>query len=174
MIYTKTNPVGIDIPIDNLNLKIANYLYSIWSLTDSNSDFYGRVYRNKTKSGYIPEGFVTTYKDVLFNTKKNCTSFFYVNGQPSNDLGNWTANIVHVLQILLDQVYPDITHRADEEIRKDLNSIYDLQPFQFILNRFSHNISEVFIDFDINLKDYYDMQPLFNLRLDLTLNYKYR
>ena len=174
-VYSKSNPIGIDSVIEPLNNLIASTLYDLWSLTDDNSEFYNRVYKIEEGNGqFKPFGFITSYKDVLFNSKKYCISFFYVNDNSENSLGLYSSSVVHIIQINLDKIYTHITHRADEEIRKDLCQIYDRQPLQVILNRVSFQPSEVFGDFNLDVKDYKDMQPFLNLRFDLTIKYRYK
>ena len=61
MIYLKTNPVGIDVVINDIQLSIANAL--LWT----DYDAYSRAYKNYTETGIIPEVYgITKGSSVVF------------------------------------------------------------------------------------------------------------
>ena len=73
-LITLPNPSGIDWYVQRQQGRIYDYLSVLWSVDDSNYNSFGRVYRNNTKDGYIPE---------FYNPEKNC----YVAGGNENNAG---------------------------------------------------------------------------------------
>ena len=114
MNVTKANPVGIDWYIQQAQTVLYNNLG--WD----NYNCYGRVYRNKTKDGYIAEAFTgTDYKEVYWDDSLSAISFFGITDGVKSDVEN-KANIHLVFFVDLTKIKPGITHRADEEIRQDV------------------------------------------------------
>ena len=85
MIYTITQPSGIDVQIQKYQTWLYDLLRTKWNISDDLSyDFYGKVYRNKTQAGYIPESFVsslnpdnTQYKEIIFDQTNNAALSFF-------------------------------------------------------------------------------------------------
>ena len=69
---------GIDIQIERLQDRFKDKLWT--SVSSTNKDYFGRIYRNERDGDVIPQRFVSgnDYKDVLLNDKKAVTCFFDV------------------------------------------------------------------------------------------------
>lgn len=114
----KISPIGLDKQID----KFQSYLYS--KLDWLNYESYHRVYLNPDSNtrGSVPETYVGDgeYKEVLFTDKFSVSSFFLKSGRETIDEGFITSEISFIVQSNLADLYPGITHRADEELKNDV------------------------------------------------------
>lgn len=182
MLITKTNPVGIDIAIQNLQTYLHKQLVTKWGLTghdDPAYECYGRCYRNKKDSGYIAEVFTgglggIDYKEVYWDDKLKAISFFGTGAKTTFDLKNKTD--VHlVFFVNLQKLKPLVSHRADEEVRNEIQQL-----FGNTLEGFSYESIELWLD--NVLKEYpgsrrdnrlvaVDMQPVHCFRINFTLLY---
>ena len=55
-VFTKTNPVGVDKPIQAFQQVLYTILKKTWGITtDTVWDCYGRAYKNQTADGNTPE-----------------------------------------------------------------------------------------------------------------------
>ncbi|HEY4112191.1 hypothetical protein [Puia sp.] len=120
MLYTKTAPVGIDIPIQQAQKKLFNNLSKVWP-QGITYDAHGRCYRNKKGNGMIAEVFVGNdeYKEVYLNDTLAAISFFGI----ADKIAIQAEAIVNVHLVVfanLDKLKPGISHRADEEVRQDV------------------------------------------------------
>jgi hypothetical protein len=183
MLITKTNPVGIDVLIQNLQTHLHKQLVTKWGLAGSNDplyECYGRAYRNKHKSGYIAEVYTgglggVDYKEVYWNDELKAISFFGISSKTTFDLKNKTD--VHlVFFVNLANLKPNVAHRADEEVRNEIQQL-----FGNTLHGFSYESMELWLE--NVLREYpgsrrderliaVDMQPVHCFRINLTLLYK--
>ena len=118
-LVSKTDPKGIDISIG----KLQNLLFTELDLLSYES--YPRVYKNPDINGLtIPETYIATkdYKEVFFDDKFSLSSFWLVDDNRSIDEFA-TTTISVVFQVLLDELYPTVPHRADEEFIRDIYNI---------------------------------------------------
>lgn len=122
MIYTKTNPVGIDVPIQ----RMQQYLYdNIVSDYDCDVNAYGRVLVDNDKGSIKPIAFLgnTEYIEVLTDDKIKGLHFFFVENEESNVLKGscLSSNDVDIIFIVNDivKLKGSIEHYADEEIKDD-------------------------------------------------------
>src|SRR5690349_22076742 len=95
MLITKTNPVGIDVAIQNLQMYLHKKLVTAWSLTgdaDPLYECYGRIDRNKKDTGYIAEVYIgnNEYKEVYWNDGLKAISWFGITGKTQFDVQNKT------------------------------------------------------------------------------------
>lgn len=74
MLYTLPNPYGIDFKIQAFQIRLYNKLKTLWGLGDDDYNSFGRVYRNATADGYIPE---------YYDAAKQC----YITGKGDNSHG---------------------------------------------------------------------------------------
>lgn len=174
MLRTKTNPLGIDWYIQAVQTKMYSQLMTAWG--DVTYECYGRVYRNKTANGYIAEAYVSgkEYKEVYWDdTLAAAISFFGIDNIKVGVTN--TADVHLVFFVDLNKVAPSITHRADEEVRKNVIDA---------IGKSSHGLSFESIDLWIEnvLKEYpgsrrddrlkaVDMHPVHCFRFNYTLSY---
>lgn len=166
------NPVGIDKPIQELQILFQNKLWL--NVIDSKKQFNHRVFRNEHKGEVFPEVFIDStndYRRVLFNDKLTVLSWFdvseiqsdYVPGQNIKEVGIFFA-------VNLKELYPTLAHRAIEESHIDVTKIIQMHP-NFIMP-FNEILEapRAYGDFDNNLRGY-DQQPWHVFRINCNVIY---
>lgn len=130
MLIVKDNPTGIDIPIQNLQTALHKQLLTTWGLdTDelkASYQAYGRIYRNKKDNQFIAEAYAGNeeYKEVYWNDELSAISWFGQSGVTKFDVRN-KVNIHLVFFVDLAKIKPGIQHRADEEVRNDVQRVFN-------------------------------------------------
>lgn len=165
----KTSPRGIDFAIN----KIQTYLYNELNLADYES--YPRAYKNsKVDGGVIPEIYIgeNEYKEVFMDDKFDLTSFWLVDDNSTVDEFT-TTTVSVVFQALLDELYPTITHRADEEFVNDVYNILYNNPYDYDLTGVVRGVENVYSEFDTSQVTWDDMSEYFVVRFDLEVVYDY-
>lgn len=124
MIYLKSNPVGIDVQIQNMQ----EYLYEKLNIS-MNCDIYayGRAYIEDRESVkpivYLNDG---EYREVLHDDTVRGLHYFFIEGDSADVLSNtcMSSNDVSVIVIVNDitKAKPSISHYADEEIKEEVKS----------------------------------------------------
>lgn len=178
MIYTKNNPVGIDIPIQKLQEKLHTELNLRWGLGADDYQSYGRVYRNQDQQNrFIPEAFKSgkDYLDPMTNDKRTLTSFF---GESSRTeiQGLMAETPVHIIFCMdLKKIKPEIVHRGDEEAHIDILSIIDSWRKNVVTST-DIWMDSIFREYNGYKSQegmlYTDLQPYHCFRVNLTLRYK--
>lgn len=183
MIVLKTNPVEIDIPIQKLQQFLYNSLKTIWGVSDTEFDCYGRCYRNQVDKGYVPEVFVgtstegqTTYKEAFFDdTINKSISFFHVADSLKYEKGTSKARVCLLVISNIQRLKPLIAHRADAEVRKDVEALLQLRKYEFEMVEIVTGFKNVFSEFDGWLKPgmvtFGDIHPLHCFRVNMDLIY---
>ncbi len=180
MLITKTEPVGIDFYIQQLQAKLHTQLLTKWELITNEQKAkyhcYGRAYRNKTDNGYIAEVFTGNkeYKEVYWNDTLYAISFFGVSNIKAESTGN-SADIHLVYFTQLGSLKPAITHRADEEVRNDVTSIIGNSSFGFSFLGVDLWLENVLKEYPGSRRDdrlkFVDMHPVHCFRINLKLLY---
>ena len=179
MLYTKTNPVGIDKELQRIQTRLHDSLLAKWVDVDqSKYDCYGRTYRNQDANGrYIPENFKggKDYAyDPLYNDRVYATSFFGANANWSAQGRQFNAGCHLIFSCNLVKLKPSITHRADEEVHVDvLDSLRDSLAKDTIteLVLWQDNIFREYSGFKAqDGSNFTDMHPkhVFRINFDLT------
>ena len=176
MLIQKSNPVGIDYVISQLQKKVYDFLTVKKGFTKYDS--YERAYVNPKGTSEIPEVYVgkNEYKEVLFNDKFNITSFFVVDDKRNYDKENargFIQNVSLIFQCNLKALYPSITHRADEEFNKDAFNALKYAYSGIDINEMITGIDNVYSDFDKTRLEYVDMSSFHIVKLNFDLTYKY-
>lgn len=173
----KINPKGVDKVIDKVQVKLYNYLTGLgWSDYES----YPRTYKNTRGSNTIPEVYLDSneYKEVLMDDKFTVTSFFLVDDNRTIDEQLITQGISIIFQANLTELYPSITHRADEEMHM---AIYEKLKYFFganaVVNEIITGVDNVYSDLNISgkLKDKVkldDISQLHVVKFNLTVGYQ--
>ena len=174
-INRKISPVGIDIVIDILQEALFNGLTSVgW--TDYES--YPRAYKNQTKDGFIPEFYTGNeeYEEVYFDDGFNVTSFWLVEdtvGQQNDP--NFSATIKVIFQAKLNELYPSIPHRADEEMHRDIALILDKSYITINGNtKITTGIEKIYENEGLkSTTGFEDMSNFHVVKFDVEVNYEY-
>lgn len=173
MLITKTTPQGIDWYIQELQTRLYDALMVKWS--NPNYHSYGRCYRNKKDTGWIAEVFTgAEYKDVYWNDALDAISFFGMSEKIEYDKQN-KANVHLVFFVNVKKLKPSITHRADEEIRADVQSIIGASLNGFFLESVELWLDNVLREYPGTRRDKgliaVDMQPVHCFRLNFSISY---
>lgn len=178
---TKIAPVGVDIQIQNLQTFLFGKLCGTWNIDATQWNSYGRAYRNQTADGYTPEAYIggtngsTDYKEVMFDDSVSVTSFFYLHEVTKRSGVAQVAPVSVIFTVNVPKLKPMIAHRADEEIRVDVEKLLTTSKFGFELTGWQLGIDNVFREFSgwkktIGIK-FRDQHPLHCFRIDMNLLY---
>lgn len=178
----KIQPKGIDVKIQSFQTFIFSQLTSIWGISESDYKCYGRAYRNQNDKGYIPEVFTGNsanggkdYEEVLINDKVKVQSFFSLGENQKYEKHSMNANVSLIFMVNVQALKPNVQHRADEEIRRDVEIICQLPRYDFQLKAVHTGIDNVFEEYPGMRKNesikYTDMHPLHCFRIEFNLLY---
>jgi len=173
MIYSKTNPVGIDVKINSIQSKIHKALL-LWpspGLITGQVDLYNRIYKLKEGLKLTPVKFATEFSKSIFTTDKAVVGYFYERTDPVNINGMMSYTIGNIFHVNLLTLYPSVTHRADAEFVKFISDIYRIEPYGFRLLSVVTGIDHVYTDFNFDEK-LEDLHPYFIVRFDFNINYR--
>jgi hypothetical protein len=178
MLITKTDPRGMDIPIQRLQTALHTKLLTAWDLDTDQYMCYGRAYRNKNAngSGYVAQVYdgANEYSTVYWDDSKAAVSFFGEDGKTVHDKGE-IKKIHLVFFVNLATLKPSITHRADEEVRLDVLNIAGGHSFGFEYEGMDLWIPNVLREYPGSITDErltkVDFHPVHCFRLNFTLRY---
>ncbi|HUR65461.1 MAG TPA: hypothetical protein VMZ03_03855 [Chitinophagaceae bacterium] len=175
MLIQKSNPVGIDAAIRNLQTFLHSKLTVLWNVTDQYR-CYGRCYRNKIDGGYIAENYEgeKEYKEVYWDDTLSAISFFGTGSKTTFDIKNKTD--VHLVFFVdLSKIKPAIAHRADEEVRNQVQKLFGSGLFDFAIDSTELWLENVLREYPGSRREdrlkIVDMQPVHCFRINLKLLY---
>lgn len=179
MLNLKTDPVGLDIPIQELQKFLHTRLKALWNISDDVIEANGRCYREKVDGGYIPRLYDTAsgvYKNVEFVDEIHSAVFFFdVWDSVRQNGATATAKVDLIFMVNLQHLKPNVSHRADEEVRHDVEKICIVPRQSLVLKEFGSGIKYVFGRFDgmttKDLEQYRDVHPLHVFKLTFDLVY---
>lgn len=165
----KTNPKGLDVVIQNMQNLLYNKLTALWNVDLSG---YGRCYPSFNQEQNRKEiefyNGANEYKDVLYAEENK---FFFTAENEIERVGNsqFKTKIELFFIVNVSEIYPNVTHRADEEVRVDVINILEQSSFATI-SSIVIDIDKVFSKYEYVISD--DLQPYhcFKIILD-TLDY---
>lgn len=171
-LYTKISPKGIDIPIQQMQTHLFDELSDTWSTTSYSS--FGRCYKNThgLDGGLLPEVFAgTDYFTLLDIDKGDAFSFFVDNNKTAYEGGQYTTEVSIIFFCNLKKLKSSITHRADEEVRIDVQKILETRLFGFELIGIETGEDNVFSGFDEDFIKNDDLQPYHCFKVNTILKY---
>lgn len=181
MLITKTNPVGIDAKIQELQTKLHTKLLEVWGISSDKYKCLGRCARNLKGEGHIAELYVgnNEYRDVYWDDSLSAISFFGLNNVPIRHNVIERAYVHLVFFVKLTDLKPSITHRADEEVRQDVLNIIGSSLFGFKYESLELSLANVLKEYPASWRtaDKYtslkvvDMHPLHCFRLNFFVQY---
>lgn len=175
MLFIKTPPAGIDVPIQKFQQQLHNDLLEIWAIDTSLYSCYGRCYRNKKDNKYIAENYEgnNEYKEAYWDDTKAIVSFFGLSNTEKHDIGETT--LVHLVFFVdLSKLKPTLTHRADEEVRRDVQILADQGGYGFkyvSTDQWLENCLKEYNGSAKKLESKVDMHPVHCFRINFELNY---
>lgn len=178
----KIQPKGIDVKIQNFQTFIFDQLLLLWNINASDYNSYGRAYRNQSKNGYIPEVFTGNsanngkdYQEVFSNDKVKVQSFFSIAESQNYNQGSTTAKVSLIFMVDVKKLKPNTQHRADEEIRRDVEILCQNIRYGFEMKGIYTGIDSVFDEYPGVRRNegmkFMDMHPLHCFRIEFNLLY---
>lgn len=159
MYLSKTSPVSEDKWIDLFVKSMEGQLIPIWGVNTSEVKFYGRSNIIEDKDHWYSEG---NEIDILADTAFKFISFVRVDPNVTFLSGRHRVNATLVCQGKLDQLYSNVDHRADAELRKD---VVDLL-FKHLDNETNYSGYNI-----IDQSENKDMQPFHTCELNFIITY---
>lgn len=173
---TLTNPIGVDVVIQQIQEYLYFELSRVW-VGDMN--FYGRVYRNNVNSFDIdvPKWWNKTtkdYDDVMYNDDVNATVCFIDNERHDSQDGQvFTTDLKCVFMVNLNGIIPSYEDRADAKAQMDvLNLLEDITYLGFTVKSVEKGLNNVFRGFDTSKILKTDKQPKHCFSINMKLNYQ--
>jgi len=127
MVITKLHPVGIDRPIQELQLGLFEYIMPELGIENEDYQSYGRAYKNVRagEEGLVAEVYSGKgeYRDAYLDDQNKIASFFVVPDTISvdTDQGQNTAQVGIIFMMNLSRFAGYVpTQRNDEEIRNTI------------------------------------------------------
>ena len=167
-LFEKQNPVGIDKPIQ----KLSKRLYD--GLGYSNIDAYGRAYLMKDNDDKVkPHRYIEDsngeYTEILFNDTLNGHFFFLDNPETKPFTGVFIETQVDIIFFFnLENLKPDIDHRADEEIRNEIMAVLERERYFETTNIIKDE--DALAGFETDLEA---IQPRFFLKVTGNIRYQF-
>jgi hypothetical protein len=168
-IKRKVNPVGIDKVIDRFQSDLSSIFSGVdWII-------YPRVYPNPKKidlRSKVPEFFEESeYLETFMDDTHTMTSFFIVSPERPCDLGVFRTDVSLVFQVSdLKSIFPNVTHRADEEFNKEVLDGFDTA---HEYKGMTTEIQNVYREFDKGEIRLDDMNQFYVVRFNFNVRYEY-
>lgn len=178
--FIKPNPTGTDKSIQSMQIFLYPALLAKWLLEDlpkKGYNMHGRAYKNQTEDGLNPEVYIgkKEYKEVFFDDGLKALSFFIEGDSAKYINGSTTIPVSLIYMVKVDKLKPEISQRADEEIRLDVQNLCASDRYGFKLVGFDTGIDICFKEFSGFRKTYgikyKDIQPLHCFRINFILLY---
>lgn len=179
MLILKTNPVGVDVPVDRLQKLLYNGIAGIDPVTwvANGYESYHRAYKNENNegtSGLRPEVYDANneYKEVFFDDNFSATSFFLADNTLNSPDGHlYQTEISIIFQLRLNELYPAITHRADEEAHNEVLVKLENNPWSYTVSQVITGIPQVYEDLNVDKVRYDDMHPKHVFMVKMSIEY---
>jgi len=167
----KLGPVGVDKVIDSFQVYLDSLFIGVdWVM-------YPRVYANPKKENLrskVPEYFEDLeYYETFMDDNHEMTSFFIVSPERSQKNGILKTKMSLVCQASrLSDLFPTITHRADEEFNDEfVNSFMNYSSSSLDYTGMTTEIQNVYREFDKNEILIDDMNEYYVVRFNFDVNY---
>lgn len=162
MNHLKDNPIGKDAIIQMLQYQLYEGLFTKWN---SDLDGYGRCYLVSTDGKKTIEPYVNKneYKNLVV-AEQNKFFFTAENDEEKAGIGYYRTKVDLYFIVDVNAIKPDITYRADEEVRNDVLNIIEASPYLEV-TKVVASIDKVFSRYDFDYTD--DMQPYHCFKIEL-------
>jgi len=155
MIYSKSNPVYEDAWIHRLLVGMETILIPKWNVLTATCKFISRIEILNGKEVFYYNG---NYMDILTDDRVNFVSHVSVDSNMRHVDLLKRFNATLVCQANLKTLYPTITHRADAELRKDIEDVLMM-----------HVEPTEYKGFTFNQSDIKDMQPFHTVKFNFEI-----
>jgi hypothetical protein len=166
-----TNPKGIDLPIQQMQNLFVKHLWP--SINATKKGYYHRVFRNNRRGEQIPEIYVGNgeYKDVLFDDFLSAQIWFDVAERTDSlSSGQIVRDCGVVVIVNLNEIYPSLTHRCEEEVHFDVMRVLNRMPKVFEQTGITTGMA-AFGNFNTTPLKHADMNPWHVFRFDCKIHY---
>jgi hypothetical protein len=161
VIYSVTTPVGLDVPIKEVQHRIYDGIRSLWSLTEDQVRAFPRAYR---QDGRIML-FTSYYLDADgFLDDAYVVQYFFLEQEPrsfSRDIFSTPVDIYFFVNL---DTAKGTTKRFDEEVKQDIFNIVRSSAGDF------QSFGEVDLE---GYNDKMNMQPYHSFKVTTNLTYRY-
>src|SRR6478672_4168991 len=162
MIHAKTNPIGLDAVIAEVQAKLMA-LEALWGVS---LDGYPRCYPAVRDGKKVIEHYAgdKEYQDVVYAEGHK---FFFIAENDLVQVGNgyFTTDISVFFMLDLAKIKPNVAHRADAETWADVAGLLRTVASLRTAERIVQGFDRVFPGFDYRETD--DLQPYHYFRVDL-------
>jgi len=170
---TLTTPEVLDIEIQGIQDDLYTNLVGLWS---GDISAYGRVYKNQTSKGLIPEWYNSSekdYEEVYYDDKKACVFCFLVGDKDTTeDEVLFIADVKVVFMLDLSKIYPGETERQDAKAQRDVvNFLRDYNLSRYDITDIERGIDTIFSSYETSGIKFNDLQPLHSFSVNLKLRY---
>jgi flagellar biosynthesis regulator FlbT len=160
----KANPKGLDVLIYGVQNKLYNGLINLWNGIELTG--YDRCYL-ANRNGFKSIDYYVSANEYQNLVVAEENKFFFTAENDIEKVGNLyyktTIDLYFILNV--NEIKPNIIHRADEEVRQDVLNVIEKIGQVEVLNVVT-NIDKIFNRFDFNYLQ--DVQPyhIFKIELD--------
>lgn len=176
---TRENPIGIDAIVHKIQTEIFK-LKDTWGVSGEGVELLGfpRCYilqndeNKKTIEAYLDND--KDYSGTLIFAEKNKFFFILPNDIEKQSALYYTTEIELFVIVNTKECKPDITHRADEEVRADVLRVLERLSSIIKVNKVIINIDRVFNRYNSRISQSFeyeftdDMQPYHCFKIEMT------
>ena len=168
MIYAKTNPIGLDALISNIQNRLYTELNALWS---TDLEAFERVYIIQDENGkkHVQRFVKKNEYETISVAEKNKFFFLHKAKAVKEDMLYYKSEIDLNFILDLKSIYPDIEHRADFEAQNDVETIltqFDNVWIQSLESGYDKSLIGISYDQEN------DMQPYYVFKFNLGVRYK--
>lgn len=151
------NPIGIDAAISILQKSLKKKLG--WD----NVEIYGRVHKIRDGKSIIPQAYVGNgeYKKDVLTSELNKNKVFFVPTGTTKTLpgGQMETTVKTVFIVDLSVIFPEVTHRADQEAIHHVNEIIGGVGLFKNIVEIQTDVKDVLKEFDWKVGEILDIHP---------------
>ena len=170
----KISPVGIDTLIDSIQEEFYETVSWVGAVNGFQS--YHRAYTNQSDIGKNPEVYCggDDYQEVFMDDKFSASSFFLVDDRRTFNNGLTDSTFHLVFQVILDELYTAVPHRADEEAHQEAMQILDGMAYGFEVTDLEVGVENVYKSLAFDDKNCDDLQPyhVFKVTMEASNQFK--
>ena len=165
-LLAKNNPIGIDAVIDGIQKKLFTKLTTKWSV---DVDVYPRCYVIDRDNVKVIEHYKgkNEYYGNLIVAEKNKIFFIAENDHSKSDQLRYQTNISAFCIFKVDEIYPSISHRCDNEVMSDVMNVLATCHGLIVKRSIIVDFKKVFQGYRSDMD--HNLQPYFCFRVDMTL-----
>lgn len=177
MLISRTLPTGVDFHVQALQSSLHDRLLEDWGIAADQYKAYGRCYRNASDNGYTAENYEggNEYAEVYWTDALSAISFFGTGA--TTRVGVMNQAEVHLVFFAdLAKLFPAISHRADEELRNQVQRLIGKHGNGFEYVSTETGLENVLREYPGSRRDerlkYVDTHPVHCFRINLRLSYR--